>query len=102
MTAAIPPACCADADHAKPHREIDRIGRADRGGLVLAGAGHVSIRSHLHQLRNESLAVTLTFSDILALPDKLCVRRRVRRRHAMPHGLDLTNADAHTHAYTHC
>jgi hypothetical protein len=38
MTAAIPPACCAGADHGKPHPPLRRIGRADRGHFACAGA----------------------------------------------------------------
>jgi hypothetical protein len=41
MTAATPPACCADADHGKPLIPLDRIGRVDRGDVAFAGADAV-------------------------------------------------------------
>lgn len=38
MTAAIPPACCAGADHDKPCKGLHRISRADRGGIAVVDA----------------------------------------------------------------
>ncbi len=52
MTAAIPPACCAGADHGKPHDQLDRICRADRGDFAFAGADAFVIRVGPDVLRN--------------------------------------------------
>jgi hypothetical protein len=38
MTAAIPPACCADADDESIHTQLFRIRRIHRFGLACAGA----------------------------------------------------------------
>src|SRR5205085_12407717 len=41
MTAAIPPACCAGADHGKFFTKLDRLRRVDRGGLAVFPARRI-------------------------------------------------------------
>ena len=59
MTAAIPPACCAGADHGKPHVQLHSLGRVDRGDIDRTdpGPGHSSLGS-------ESVAITFADADV--------------------------------------
>ena len=72
----IPPACCAVAEHAKPRKEFCRIGRADRGGPVLAGAGAIGIRAGNKDDQLQSVAQPLSFIHTDKLPEHDGVRRR--------------------------
>ena len=88
MTAAIPPACCAGADHGTPHASLLRIGRADGRGFVVAGANAYIVRIGAGILRNQLLAVayaerqpiTVANADLYTLADTVAdinARQRV-------------------------